>query len=118
MFNYQMQERKFCSFQLVSIDCLSKLMGLPPLIGNDHPALKKFSSTVRGAAATLAHTGYASELGSYLILLHLLNKLSSTLRKEWGKISYTIECDNSRPNLKHFDRWLELVFMLVIRLYG
>lgn len=53
-------------------------MGLPPLIEDDHLAVKKLSSTVRGAVATLAHTGHASELGSYSTLIQLLNQLPAT----------------------------------------
>lgn len=80
MFNNAMEElqRKYGSLQLFSMECLSKLMGLPPLIEDDHLAVKKLSSTVRGAVATLAHTGHASELGSYSTLIQLLNQLPAT----------------------------------------
>jgi hypothetical protein len=114
MFNYAMQElqRKYGSPHLVSMDCFNRLSTLPTLKEDDLPALKRFSSTVRGAVATLAYNGHGVQLECYPTLLSLLNKLPSGLRREWGKRSYSIESTGRRqPTLADFDQWLDTIFM-------
>ena len=80
MFNYAIQElqRKYSSPQMVSVDCIAKLLSLPTLKEDDLSALKHFTSTARGAVATLAYTGHSAQLECHSILLQILNKLPSS----------------------------------------
>ena len=114
MFAYAMREleKKYGSPQMVSMDCIGRMLGLPPLKEDDLPALKHFSSTVRGAVATLASTGHSAQLACHSTLLQLLNKLTPLLRREWGRQSYAIEsATRLPPSLADFDHWLDTIYM-------
>lgn len=93
MFNYAIQElqRKYGSPRMVSLDCIAKLLSLPALKEDDLSALKHFTFTAHGAVATLASTGHSAQLECHSTLLQLLNKLPSSLRREWERTCYSIE---------------------------
>ena len=118
MFAHAMREleKKYGSPQMVSMECIGRMLGLPTLKEDDLPSLKHFSSTVRGAVATLASPGHSAQLACHSTMLQLLNKLPPTLRREWGRQSFAIESvTRLPPSLADFDRWMDTIYMEELR---
>lgn len=101
--------RKYGNPQLVAQACSDKLLSLTSFKEDDHRSLRTFSAKVRGVVATLKYGGYSSQLECFSTIQQLSSKLPLTLRKSWGKKSWSLQ--PKLPNLIDFDDWLDETYM-------
>ncbi|XP_043200220.1 uncharacterized protein LOC122369495 [Amphibalanus amphitrite] len=82
---------------------LSRVFSAPPPVYLDPASMEKFHGSVHCAVTVLRNMGYDGDLHSTENLRRAVQKLPSQLKRDWGE--YII--DIQRPNLIHFDAWLQ-----------
>ncbi len=63
---------------------INALSNLPPVNLDDFRSLEKFEGCLNDVVASLLKGGHSQELNSILVMEHVLSKLPTSLRKEWG----------------------------------
>ena len=82
---------------------LSRVFSSPSPVYLDPSSLEKFHGSVHCAVTVLNNLGYEGDLCSTENLRRAVQKLPSELKRDWGEYSISIR----KPNLIHFDSWLQ-----------
>ena len=82
---------------------LSRVFSAPSPAYLDPASLERFHGSIHCAVTVLQNMGYEGDLYSTENLRRAVQKLPPELKRDWGE--YVI--DIHKPNLIHFDRWLQ-----------
>ena len=88
---------------LVAKANINALSNPPPVKADDFRSSEKFEGCLNGVIPSLLKGGHSQELNSILVMEHVLSKLPTSLRREWG---HEFVRFRRSTGLLDFQKWL------------